>query len=118
MEADLLAVSLDYAREETGGQAEYNTDGGYAEERTQTDASDECTLDTLGIGQKGIVTAVQSANAILRNKLLSMGIVKSTPFRVTNIAPLGDPMSITVRGFKLCLRRSEARSIRIRIENE
>lgn len=74
------------------------------------------TLDTLQLGERGVVTGVYSQNPILRNKLLSMGIVDCTPLRVTNIAPLGDPMSISVRGFKLSLRRLEARSIRVRVD--
>ncbi|MFN8392255.1 MAG: FeoA family protein [Bdellovibrionota bacterium] len=85
----------------------------------QTSMADlgQCTLDTLKLGQRGTVTAVISSSPLLRNKLLSMGIVSSTRVQVTNIAPLGDPIGISVRGFKLCLRRSEARSVLIRLDN-
>lgn len=66
-----------------------------------------------GIGATGVVTAVETVNPLLRNKLLSMGIVRGTLVEVVQIAPLGDPISIKVRGFILSLRRQEARAIRI-----
>ena len=71
----------------------------------------ERTLDTLLLGEHGTVSGIDCANCQLRNKLLAMGIVEDTLLKVTNVAPLGDPISISVRGFKLALRRSEARSI-------
>ena len=71
-------------------------------------------LDTLTLGEHGVVADVQSVNTQLRNKLLMMGIVDDTPVQVTNVAPLGDPITVSVRGFKLSLRRSEANSILLR----
>jgi len=71
-------------------------------------------LDTLTLGEHGVVADVQSVNTQLRNKLLMMGIVDNTPVQVTNVAPLGDPITVSVRGFKLSLRRSEANSILLR----
>ncbi len=71
-------------------------------------------LDTLELGEAGVVVNVQSSNPQLRNKLLMMGIVDNTPVQVTNVAPLGDPITVSVRGFRLSLRRSEARSILLR----
>lgn len=73
-------------------------------------------LDRLGLGEKGVVVGVRSSNSQLRNKLLMMGIVDNTMLEVTNVAPLGDPITISVRGFRLSLRRSEARSILLRLK--
>ena len=72
------------------------------------------SLDTLSLGEGGIVVDVRSVNSQLRNKLLMMGIVGDTALQVTNVAPLGDPITVSVRGFKLSLRRSEANSILLR----
>lgn len=69
------------------------------------------TLDTLELGERGTVASVDSSNVLLRNKLLMMGIVGDTLVQVTNVAPLGDPITVSVRGFRLSLRRSEAKSI-------
>ena len=69
------------------------------------------TLDTLNLGERGVVSSVESTNSLLRNKLLMMGIVGDTLVEVTNVAPFGDPITVSVRGFRLSLRRSEAKSI-------
>ncbi len=71
------------------------------------------TLDTIPLGTSAVVTCVSCKNQELRNKLLSMGIVEGTILQVSNIAPLGDPISIVVRGFKLSLRKSEAQGVEV-----
>ncbi len=58
------------------------------------------------IGYKGL-------DASYRNRLLSMGLTPGTEILVQNVAPLGDPVEIKVRGFSLCIRRPEAASIEV-----
>jgi ferrous iron transport protein A len=48
-----------------------------------------------------------------RNRLLSMGLTPGTRFRVERRAPLGDPVEISLRGFRLSLRRNEAAALRV-----
>lgn len=48
-----------------------------------------------------------------RNRLLSLGLTPGTRFRVERRAPLGDPVEISLRGFRLCLRRDEAAALRV-----
>jgi ferrous iron transport protein A len=48
-----------------------------------------------------------------RNRLLSMGLTPGTRFRVERRAPLGDPVEISLRGFRLSLRRAEAAALRV-----
>ncbi len=76
-----------------------------------------CSLDRLKLGDEAEVQNVCSDNSMLRNRLLSMGLVSRTKLRVTNIAPLGDPISISFRGFRLSLRRSEAKSINVDLKD-
>lgn len=66
------------------------------------------TLRDLKIGSVGVVTGFQKSDPVYRDKLLSMGLTRGTPFTVVRVAPLGDPVEILVRGFQLSLRRSEA----------
>lgn len=47
----------------------------------------------------------------LRRRLMDMGIVKGTTITVKKVAPLGDPIEITVRGYELSLRKSDAEKI-------
>ncbi|MFM1848828.1 MAG: Protein, involved in Fe2+ transport [Pseudomonadota bacterium] len=71
------------------------------------------TLDAVPSGKKGVVVSVSIENKTLCNKLLSMGIVNGTEIEVLSIAPLGDPMKIQALGYKLSLRRSEARHVEV-----
>lgn len=49
-----------------------------------------------------------------RRRLLELGLCPGTTIRVTNVAPLGDPLEIEVRGGRLSIRRDEAAQIRVR----
>ncbi|MGQ0614701.1 MAG: FeoA family protein [Planctomycetaceae bacterium] len=73
----------------------------------------ECaTLDTLRPGDRCIVRAIEGAGQG-RRRLLEMGFVAGTELRIVRIAPLGDPMQVTLRGYHLSLRRAEARTVRV-----
>lgn len=68
----------------------------------------EMTLADLVVGKKGSVSGYTQGNKEYRRKLLAMGLVKDVPFTVHRVAPMGDPVEIEVRGYKLTLRREEA----------
>jgi ferrous iron transport protein A len=51
-------------------------------------------------------------------RLMEMGIVPGAPVRVVKAAPLGDPIQICVRNYHLALRRTEARSIEVILNDE
>ena len=70
------------------------------------------TLDELKIGGSAVITAVGGEGA-LRLRLLDMGLIPQTRITVSKIAPMGDPMEITVRGYVLTLRREDAAKIEI-----
>jgi len=54
------------------------------------------------------IEMIRETHRSYRSKLLSMGLTRGTPLQVRNIAPLGDPIIVSVRGFDLSLRRDEA----------
>lgn len=70
------------------------------------------TLDELKIGGSAVITAVGGDGA-LRLRLLDMGLIPRTRVSMVKIAPMGDPMEITVRGYVLTLRREDAAKIEI-----
>ena len=70
------------------------------------------TLDKLPLGQEAVITAVGGEKA-LRCHLLDMGLTPRTTVRVEKVAPLGDPVEITVRGYELSVRRAEAAIIEV-----
>lgn len=45
-------------------------------------------------------------------RLLELGLIPGTVFTVTKVAPLGDPVEVDLRGYKLCIRRSEVGCLR------
>ena len=55
------------------------------------------TLNDLAIGKEAVITAVNGEGA-LRLRLLDMGLIPGTKVKVIKIAPLGDPIEITLRG--------------------
>ncbi len=71
------------------------------------------TLGNLKPGQGGMVLRIAGGNSKARRSLIDMGITPGTLIRVKKIAPMGDPMEITLRGYELSLRRSDAMSIQL-----
>lgn len=70
------------------------------------------TLDNVKTGETVSVSKLDGEGAIKR-RLMDMGITKGTNIFVRKLAPLGDPVEVTVRGYELSLRRSEAKLIQV-----
>lgn len=68
------------------------------------------TLRDVAIGESVTVRRLTGEGAIKRH-IMDMGITKGTDVFVRKVAPLGDPIEVTVRGYELSLRKSEAESI-------
>ncbi|MCG8454045.1 MAG: ferrous iron transport protein A [Spirochaetales bacterium] len=69
---------------------------------------------SLTVGETAEVVGYDPTEKSYRRKLLSMGLTKGTSFTLTKVAPMGDPVEIEVRGFKLSLRKNEANVLQIR----
>lgn len=70
------------------------------------------TLDQLTVGQRARVEDVQGDGALVQ-RLLEMGLMEGEEVEVIALAPLGDPMELRLRDYRLSLRRNEAARIRI-----
>ena len=68
----------------------------------------EYRLRDVPIGSMARIIGIRETYQSYRSKLLSMGLTRGTPILVRNIAPFGDPIHISVRGFELSLRADEA----------
>jgi len=66
------------------------------------------------VGEAGQVLGFNKGTAHYRQKLLAMGLVKGTEFRVVWVAPMGDPVEIRVRDFSLSLRKEEAKALQVK----
>jgi ferrous iron transport protein A len=72
------------------------------------------TLDQLQIGQRARIDAVHGDDALVQ-RLLEMGLLEGEDVEVVGFAPLGDPMDIRLRDYRLSLRRSEAARVRVTV---
>jgi ferrous iron transport protein A len=70
------------------------------------------SLDQLLRGERAIVTALSGDDAIVQ-RLLEMGLLEGEEIEVLGFAPLGDPMEIRLRDYRLSLRRTEAARITV-----
>ncbi len=66
-------------------------------------------LSELNVGEKGVIQSLEDQELIL--KLMEMGFLQGEEVAVEQIAPLGDPISVTVAGYQVSLRINEAASI-------
>ena len=68
------------------------------------------TLKDVAVGDKAVVKRLTGEGA-LKRRIMDMGVTKGVEIYVRKVAPLGDPMEVTVRGYELSLRKAEAESI-------
>ena len=72
------------------------------------------TLRELPFGKSAKVVKLTGEGAIKR-RIMDMGITKGTELIVRKVAPLGDPIEITVRGYELSLRKADAERIEVEL---
>ena len=70
------------------------------------------TLDLLAPGQVGTVATVNGSGSTYQ-RLLEMGLVRDTRVEVVRLAPMGDPMEVSLHGYHLSLRKNEAAMVEI-----
>ena len=68
------------------------------------------TLKDVAVGEKAIVKRLSGVGA-LKRRIMDMGVTKGVEIFVRKVAPLGDPIEVTVRGYELSLRKAEAENI-------
>lgn len=56
-----------------------------------------------------------SGESVLKRRIMDMGITKGIPIFVRKVAPLGDPVEITVRGYELSVRKEDAQIIEVEV---
>ena len=68
------------------------------------------TLKEVKVGEDAVVKRLHGEGATKR-RIMDMGITKGVEVYLRKVAPLGDPLEVTVRGYELSLRKSEAECI-------
>ena len=75
----------------------------------------EKSLDTFSLGESGIIKAVSGEGKIKR-RLFDMGITPGAEVYMRKKAPLGDPIEVTLRGYELTLRKTEAVCVKMEVK--
>ena len=70
------------------------------------------TLKDVKVGKTARVVKVHGEGAV-RRRIMDMGITKGVEIYVRKLAPLGDPIEMTVRGYELSLRKADAEMIEV-----
>ena len=70
------------------------------------------TLREVKIGQTATIKRLHGEGA-LKRRIMDMGFTKGTEVYVRKVAPLGDPMELTVRGYELSVRKGDAEWIEV-----
>lgn len=71
-------------------------------------------LAMLKCGEKGKITGI-GAIGPLKRRLMDMGVLVGEEVRMEKVAPLGDPLEVTVKGYRLSLRKREAEGIMVEV---
>jgi ferrous iron transport protein A len=71
------------------------------------------TLRDAKIGETVTVVKIHGEGAVKR-RIMDMGITKNVEVFVRKVAPLGDPVELTVRGYELSLRKADAEMVEVR----
>ena len=71
------------------------------------------TLKDVKVGETATIVKLHGEGATKR-RIMDMGLTKGTEVYVRKVAPLGDPMELTVRGYELSVRRADAELIEVR----
>lgn len=68
------------------------------------------TLRDVAVGEDAVVLRLTGEGA-LKRRIMDMGLTKGTAVHVRKVAPLGDPVEVTVRGYELSIRKEEAQNV-------
>ena len=76
---------------------------------------EQCKLSELMVGQAGTLISFDNDNKALRRRLLDMGLTKNVLIDIIMVSPLGDPVSIGLRGYQLCMRKEDMEQIIVKV---
>ena len=71
------------------------------------------TLKDVKIGESAVIEKLHGEGA-LKRLIMDMGLTRGTQVYVRKVAPLGDPMELTVRGYELSVRKADAELIEVK----
>ena len=76
---------------------------------------EKCVLSDLKVGQRARVLKLNETNKAIRRHLLDMGVTRDTIVTIKKIAPMGDPIDISLRDYELCICKEDLKKIEVEI---
>lgn len=76
---------------------------------------EKCVLSDLKVGQSAIVLKLNETNKQIRRHLLDMGVTRATKITIKKVAPMGDPIDISLRDYELCICKKDLRTIDVEV---
>ncbi|GHV02729.1 iron transporter FeoA [Clostridia bacterium] len=76
------------------------------------------TLKDVRPGETVRVVKIGGGGGPVKRRIMDMGITKGVELYVRKVAPLGDPVEVTVRGYELSLRKADAENIEVELKDE
>ena len=77
----------------------------------------EVSLNILQPGERAIIAKLNTLAPRVRQRLLELGMTRGSLVELVRVAPMGDPLEVEIKGYRLSLRRVEAEAILVRKEN-
>lgn len=72
-------------------------------------------LGELKVGEKAKIRSLNITNKEIRRHLLDMGLTVGTVVKIKKVAPMGDPIDISLRGYELCIRKADLMQIFVEV---
>ena len=76
---------------------------------------EKCVVSDLKIGQKARIIRLNEDNKAIRRHLLDMGVTRGTEIKIKKVAPMGDPIDITLRDYDLCICKNDLSKIEVEV---
>lgn len=76
---------------------------------------EKCVLSDLKVGQKAKVLKLNETDKSIRRHLLDMGVTRDTVVAIKKVAPMGDPIDISLRDYELCLCKADLSKIEVEV---
>ena len=76
---------------------------------------DICNLSNLKVGQSAMVIKLNETNKQIKRHLLDMGVTRGAKITIKKIAPMGDPIDISLRDYELCIRKADLSKIEVEV---
>lgn len=76
---------------------------------------EKCNLSELSVGQKAKVIRIKEQDRAIRRHLLDMGVTRGVEILIKKIAPMGDPIDISLRDYELCICKANLNKIEVEV---